>query len=63
MSEMVHFNGCNQIIGFVSAIVFQIFQKYAKLMSFFNVKFFLVLTIDCSFGGQYRNWRLEWFKD
>jgi hypothetical protein len=33
------------MIGLVLAIVFQIFQKYAKLKSFFNVKFFLVLTV------------------
>jgi hypothetical protein len=33
------------IIGFVVAITIQIFQKYATLKSFFNVRFFLVLTI------------------
>lgn len=33
------------IIGFVLAVVLQFFQKYAILKSFFNAKFFLILTI------------------
>ena len=33
------------VIGFVLATFLQILQKYEKLNSFFNVKFFLVLAL------------------